>query len=172
MFLPVSAADGDEVSAPILAGLRLLVVTWHTCSAGRFRDTLFSSMKVFLKIVAVAVIGVLSAYPTMARVTCAEGMAAKAPCAPHCHRAMGAKAMGCSMPLQAGRTGCDENCCQNGMQPGFFQTGAKPKTVKAGLVAILPTVAVSEGKLFANLPSDGRVGTGPPRYVLFRVLRI
>jgi hypothetical protein len=50
--------------------------------------------------------------------------------------------------------------------------GAKPKAVKAELVAILPTMVASEGKFFANLQGEGRVDTGPPRYVLFRVLRI
>jgi hypothetical protein len=129
-------------------------------------------MKLLLKTVAVAVIGVLFAFPVMARVMCAEGMAAKAPCTPHCHRAKGAKATGCSMPFQAGRTGCDENCCQNGMQPGVFQIGAKHKAVKAELVAILPPAVMSAGRVLANLPVDGRVDTGPPRYVLFRVFRI
>jgi hypothetical protein len=126
-------------------------------------------MKIFLKIVALAVIGVLSVYPTMARVTCAMGMVAKVPCTPACGVAKGKD---CPMPNQAGSMGCDGNCCQSGMQPGVFQVNVKPKAVKAELVAILPTVVVSEGKLFAYLPLNGRVDTGPPRYVLFRVLRI
>lgn len=129
-------------------------------------------MKIFLKFVAVAVIGVLSAYPTMARVTCAMGMEAKTPCTPDCGMAMGAMGKDCPTPNQAGGPGCAENCCQNGMQPGVVQVNAKPKAVKAELVAILPTAAVSEGKFFAYLPLKGRVDTGPPRYVLFRVLRI
>jgi hypothetical protein len=129
-------------------------------------------MKFFLKFVAVAVIGVLAGFPAMARVMCAEGMAAKAPCTSHCHRAMGAKAMGCSMRFQAGPTGCDENCCQNGMQQGVFQKDSKPKAVRAELDAILPPAAASEGRVFASLPEDGKVDTGPPRYILFRVFRI
>jgi hypothetical protein len=129
-------------------------------------------MKIFLKIVAVAVIGLLAGFPAMARVMCAEGMTAKVPCKPHCHRAMGAKGMGCSMPFQAGSLGCDENCCQNGMQQGVFQADAKPKAVKAVLVAILPPAAVSEGRVFASLPEDGKADTGPPRYILFQVFRI
>jgi len=129
-------------------------------------------MKGFLKIVALAVIVVLAGFPAMARVMCAEGMAANAPCPPHCHRAMGAKAGGCSMRLQASRSGCDENCCQSGMQPGVFQTHSKRKAANAELVAILPNAAVSEDRVFAALPEDGRVDTGPPRYILFRVFRI
>jgi hypothetical protein len=129
-------------------------------------------MKLFYKIVAVAVIGVLAGFPFMARAMCAEGMAAKAPCKPHCHMAMGAKATGCSMRFQAGRTGCDENCCQNGMQQGIFRADAKSEAARAALVAILPAAVVSEGKLFASLPVDGRVDTGPPRYILFQVFRI
>ena len=135
-------------------------------------DTLFPTMKVFLRFVAVAVIGVLAGFPVMARVACAKDMVAKPLCAPHCRMAAGAKASGCSMPLQAGRIGCDANCCQNGMQQGVFQTGAKSKVVNVELVAILPPTVVSEGKVFARLPVDGRVDTGPPRYVLFRVFRI
>lgn len=129
-------------------------------------------MKGFYRIVAVAVIGVLAAFPVMARVTCAIGMAAKAPCTPHCHMAMAAKTMGCTMPFQAGPNGCDENCCQNGMQQGVVKTDAKPKALKADLVAILLPAVVSEGRIPANLPVDGRVDTGPPRYILFRVFRI
>ena len=129
-------------------------------------------MKGFSRIVAVAVIGVLAAFPVMARVTCAMGMAAKAPCTHHCHRGMGAKAVGCSMPLQAGRTGCDENCCQNGMQQGVFQRDAKPKAVKAEFVAILAPAVVSQGKVLAGLPVHRRVDTGPPRYILLQVFRI
>ena len=129
-------------------------------------------MKLFCKFVAMAAVGVLAAFPVMARVTCAMGMAAKAPCTHPCHRAMGAKAMGCSMPLQAGRTGCDENCCQNGMQQGIVRLDAKHKAVKVELAAILPPAALSEGKVFANLPPEGRVDAGPPRYILFRVFRI
>ena len=129
-------------------------------------------MKLFCKFVAMAVVGVLAAFPVMARVTCAMGMAAKAPCTPHCHMAIGARARGCSMPFQADRTGCDENCCQNGMQQGIVRINAKAKAVKADLVAILPPAAVSEGRVFVSLPVDGRVDTGPPRYILFRVFRI
>jgi hypothetical protein len=85
---------------------------------------------------------------------------------------MAAKAMGCAMPFQAGRTGCDENCCQNGMQQGVVQTDVKPKAVKAELVAILHAAAANEGRVFANMPVAGRVDTGPPRYILFQVFRI
>jgi hypothetical protein len=137
-----------------------------------FRDTLFSAMKLFPKIVAMAVIGVLSAYPALARVTCAMGMAAKARCAPDCGMAMGAMGMNCPMSSQASGPGCAENCCQNGMQPGVFQMDAKPKAVKAELVAILPPTAMTVSRLLANLPLAARVDTGPPRYVLFQVFRI
>jgi hypothetical protein len=129
-------------------------------------------MKLFHKIVAVAVIAVLAGFPAMARVMCAEGMAAKAPCKPHCPMAMGANARGCSMPFQAGRTGCDENCCQNGMQQGVFRADGKARALKADLVAILPAPVLSEGTVFASQPGDGRVDTGPPRYILFQVFRI
>jgi hypothetical protein len=132
----------------------------------------FSTVKLFHKIVAVAVIGVLAGFPAMARVMCAAGMPVKEPCKPHCHRAMDAKAAGCAMRFQAGPNGCDENCCQNGMQQGVFQRDAKAKAHKAELVAILPPAAVSEGGVFASLPVDGKVDTGPPRYILFRVFRI
>jgi hypothetical protein len=80
--------------------------------------------------------------------------------------------MDCPTPFQANRTGCDENCCQNGMQQGVFQTVVKRKAVKAELVAILPPAVMSASRVLANLPVDGRVDTGPPRYVLFRVFRI
>lgn len=131
-----------------------------------------SRMKLFCKIVAVAVVGVLAGFPAMARVMCAEGMAAKAPCKPHCPMAMGVKAKGCSMPFQAGRIGCDENCCQSGMQQGVFQTDSKAKALKADLVATLPAPVLSEGAVFASVPLDGGVDTGPPRFILFRVIRI
>jgi hypothetical protein len=129
-------------------------------------------MKVYAKVVALSVIWVLAGFPVMARVACAQGMAAKAPCTPHCHRAKGARAAGCSMPFKAGGPGCDANCCQNGMQQGVVRVNAKPKAVKAELVAVLPAVGMSEGRVFANRQADGRVDTGPPRYVLFRVFRI
>jgi len=129
-------------------------------------------MKRFRMIAAVALIGVLAGFPAMARVMCAEGMAAKTPCTPHCRSAKGAQVISCSMRLQAGRPGCDANCCQNGMQQGVFQRDSKLKPLKAELVAILPPAAVNESTVFANLPEDGRVDTGPPRYILFRVFRI
>jgi hypothetical protein len=131
------------------------------------RDTLIPTMKVFLKIVAVAVIGVLAAYPPLAGATCPMNTA-KA-CEPGCAMAMGKD---CPMPLQASKLGCSENCCENSMQQGVVQTDAKMKAVRAELVAILSPAAATEGKVVANLPADGRVDTGPPRFILFRVIRV
>jgi hypothetical protein len=128
-------------------------------------------MKVFLRIVAVAVIGVLAAYPPLAGATCPMNTAAKA-CEPGCAMAMDAMGKDCPMPLQASKLGCAENCCENSMQQGVVQTDAKPKAVRAELVAILPPAAVIEGRVVASLPADGRVDTGPPRFILFRVIRV
>lgn len=129
-------------------------------------------MKIFRKIVALSVIWVVAGFPVMARVTCALGMAARVPCTHQCHRAKGGKALSCSMPFQAGRTGCAENCCQNGMQQGVIRADAKPKVLHAELIAILPPAAVSGENLLSYLPVDGRVDTGPPRFILFQVFRI
>jgi hypothetical protein len=129
-------------------------------------------MKAFFKIVALAVIGVLSAYPALAGATCPMGMVSKAPCASGCGMAMSAMGMDCPTPTQASKLGCAENCCQNSTQQGVVQTGARPKAVRAELVAILLPAVANEGKVFASLPKDGRVDTGPPRFILFRVIRI
>jgi hypothetical protein len=58
------------------------------------------------------------------------------------------------------------------MQPGVAQMDGKPKAARTELVAMLPPVTASEGKFFANLPAEGRVDTGPPRFILFQVFRI
>jgi hypothetical protein len=129
-------------------------------------------MKVFLKIVALAVVGVLSAYPALAGATCAMGTTANMPCKSDCGMAMGTMGANCPMPHKASKLGCAENCCQNSMQPGVTQMDAKPKAATVELVAVLPPATALEGKFFANLPAEGRVDTGPPRFILFRVFRI
>ena len=86
--------------------------------------------------------------------------------------AMGAMGADCPMQHQASKLGCAENCCQNSMQPGVAQLDGKPKAARAELVAILPPATVSAGKVFAHMPTDGRVDTGPPRFILFQVFRI
>jgi hypothetical protein len=129
-------------------------------------------MKVFFKIVALAIVGVLAAYPALAGASCAMGSAANVPCKPDCGMAMSGMGIDCPMHDQASKLGCAENCCQNSMQPGVAQLDAKPKAVRAELIAILPPATMGESRIFANLQAERRVDTGPPRFILLRVLRI
>lgn len=129
-------------------------------------------MKLFCKIVALAVAGVLCAYPALAGASCDMGSASKMPCKPDCGMTMSGMGMDCPMPVQASKLGCAENCCQNSMQPGVTQMDGKPKGLRAELITILPPATAVEGKFVANLRTEERVDTGPPRFILFQVFRI
>jgi hypothetical protein len=131
-------------------------------------------MKRLLQIVAFIVVVFLAAHPPLAGLACGMGTPTSGHRAPDCGMAMSHLGMDCQQLQQVSRTGCDPNCCREGLQPGVVRLaeGAKPKALRAELLATMPALAADEGAAFADSQPANPVASAPARYILFRVIRI
>ena len=80
----------------------------------------------------------------------------------------------CQVPLQASRTGCQQESCRFGWPQAVVRSaaGAKPKAIVPPLFWALPAEAPTGITTFAApLPGD-LAAASPPRRILFRVFRI
>jgi hypothetical protein len=132
-------------------------------------------VKRILQIVSVLVVALLGSQPALAGISCTMGAPASMPCAPGCNMtAMSQMGMDCQMPLQIAGTGCFQDCCQQGLPQLQAQltSGAKPKAARSQLVLIAPQMASAPQSAVASTPPETLAAATPPRYILFRVMRI
>jgi hypothetical protein len=131
-------------------------------------------MKKLLQIVVIVVVALLMAQPAIAGLSCDMGRPVSGPCAPDCGEAMSQMGMDCQKPMQVASTGCEQNCCMEGIPQGVFRLTAdrKHKAGNTEILALVPRISADDVMAFAAPPFNLTVASGPPRYVLLQVFRI
>jgi hypothetical protein len=133
---------------------------------------LLKRMKRLLQFVAAFVVASLTAQPALAGIRCGL-RALNPPCALACPMAhhMGAE---CPIPHRGAGSGCAQDCCPFGPQQAISRSviGTKPKaSTPLAFLAALPQIPIAGGTVFTRAPIE-LAASPPPRYILFRVIRI
>ena len=131
-------------------------------------------MKKLLQIVAVALVAVFAAQPTLAGLTCGIMPVSNVASAPKCD--MGMDAMGASCPMHHDSTGsgCLQDCCRNGWPPAVVQSASKTKQKTSGtpFLPAIPTLATTPAATITAAPPEDIVAAAPDRHILLQVFRI
>jgi hypothetical protein len=128
-------------------------------------------MKRAIQIFAILLIGLLTAGPAWAAVSCALGDYAMGS---SCPMGMATMDADCPMSHALASTDCSQDCCNRAMPQvtGFLAFTSKPRLLAPPVA--LQTPAPSEATFIAAKPHavDLIAADSPPRYLLLRVFRI
>jgi len=131
-------------------------------------------MKKFFQLVAVVAIALLTSQPAIAGLTCGLVPPANLPCAPHCPMSMSHTGSKCEVPLQASRSGCQQESCRFGWPQAVVRSvaGARHKAILTPLFLASPAAAPANIMVSSAPPPGDLAEASPPRHILFRVFRI
>jgi len=137
------------------------------------RILVLKRMKKVLQFVAVALVAVLTAQPTLAGLTCGMKPSPGMPDAA-CNMAMDQMGTNCPMHSHGAGADCLLECCRNGWPQAVIQSASKarPKAVGTRFLLSTPSVAPAGVAVCAAPPADALAAAAPDRHVLLQVFRI